>query len=119
MGLFDTQIRSLVGTAFAPILPEITYTSPSTGGTMQNGAWAGATAGTAYTCKGVVDSDVSELIPDPAGRKASHRRVLITQTSLAVSPVAQGRVTARGQSYAVLRVEQDPAAATWVLLAEA
>lgn len=119
MGLLDTQVRSLVGTALAPILLDLTYTPPSTGGTMSGGAWVGATAGTAQTCKGVVDSDVSELVPDPAGRKASYRRVLITQTSLAVTPVAQGKVTARGQAFTVLRVEQDPASATWELLAEA
>lgn len=119
MGLLDTQIRTLVGSALSPILLDITYTPPSSGGSMVAGAWVGATAGTPQTCKGLIDSDVSELIPDPAGRNAKHRRVLILQTTLAVTPVTQGKVSDGSETVTVLRRERDPANATWVLLAEA
>jgi hypothetical protein len=118
MGLLDVDIRSIVGAALTDILLDLTYTPPSTGGTMVGGAWVGATAGSARTCKGLVDADVHSLLPDPTTRKAKHRRVLITQTSLAVTPEPGGKVTARSLALTVLQVSQDPAGATWELLAE-
>lgn len=115
-----TDIAGLVHDALdgADILLDLTYTPPSTGGTMVAGAWSGATAGTAQACKGWVDDDVSRLVPDPAARLAKHRLIGITQPSLAVIPVANGTVLARGTTHVVRRVSQDPASATWLLLTE-
>jgi hypothetical protein len=115
-----TDIAGLVDDALeaADILTDITYTPPSTGGTMVAGAWSGATAGTPAGCRGWVDEDVARLLPDPAARKANHRLVGITQPSLAVTPAVQGKLLVRGTTHTVLRVSQDPAAATWLLLTE-
>jgi hypothetical protein len=118
VGLLDSTIRQTVHSALSPLLMDLSYTGPSSGGSYSTGAWTGTTVATAQTCKGWIEQDVSRLIPNPADRKSNHRVVGITQLSLDVTPVAGGQVTARSETLAVLRVEQDPASATWLLLAE-
>lgn len=118
MGLLDT-IPQIVGSALTGILPRGVYTAPSSGGSMVGGAWVGATAGATHECDCLVDDDVKDLVESMGGpRKMTHRRVLITQTSLAVTPETGGKVTARGETLTVLYRRQDPASATWELLAE-
>lgn len=115
-----TDLPALIHDALvgADILMDLTYTGPSTGGTMVGGKWESTTGGSPLTCKGWIDDDVSRLVPDPSARTAKQRLVGITQPSLSVTPVVQGKVTARGTVHTVTGVTQDSASATWLLLTE-
>jgi hypothetical protein len=111
MGLLDGTLQSIIGSAVDFILYDITLSRETVTHTVGTGS---TTASTDYSCRGFVDTDVQTYLEQKIINEGD-RVVLITQTSLSVSPVKGDKITARGKVSTVMDVGQDPAQATWVL----
>ena len=112
MGLLDGDIQSIVNSALAPLLLDLTVTK------VTEGAYVPGTGRTNtetdYSCKGFVEMDAKRYI-DLGLIQRGDRAVTILQGSLSISPADGDKVTVRSVESVVQSVAQDPAQATWVL----
>ena len=111
MGLLDGTLKQIIGSAVDFVMYDLTLTRETVTHTVGTGS---TTASTDYSCRGFVDTDLQAYF-DQKLINEGDRVVLITQTSLSITPVKGDKVTIRGKSSTVVDVNQDPAQATWVL----
>ncbi len=72
------------------------------------------TTTTDYPCRGMVEA-YSTYTEAARQLQPQDRKVLILAATLATTPALNDRVTIRGETFTVGRVDTDPAQATWVL----
>jgi hypothetical protein len=115
MGLLDGQIQSIIGTAVDFVLLDATLTQVSGDDPSDYVPGTGITpVETDYACRGFVEDDVQRYLDSGIISKGD-RVVMLTQTSLGVTPMEGDKITIRGFESTVLSIGQDPAQATWVL----
>jgi hypothetical protein len=81
-------------------------------GTITDPADPPAPTPTDYACKGIVEK-YSDYFRANSLVDAKDRKVLILAGSLAVKPVPNARVTIGGVTFAIIKVDTDPATAVW------
>lgn len=110
MSLLD-DIRAEIGAVFedtALFFGEATLTrADSSGGWTEDDSTADT-----YPCKAVIES-YSDHLRGVAGIPDTDVRVLIVGTSIAVDPIKGDVVTLGSRSFALIRVDTDPARAMW------
>jgi hypothetical protein len=112
MGLLDGDIQSIVQSALAPFMLDVTYTDVVEGDYIVG--TGKVSTETDYDCKGMVEDD-AQRYKDLGLVKDGNRVVTILQGSLSVTPEIGDKVTIRSVESLVGSVAQDPAQATWVL----
>ena len=105
MSLLNGQLASIFNAAFAGIyLPATLHKSELTYDD------AGNPTGTDsdYPCRAMID-DMSEVARAQAGYTEKERRVLMLAASCAVDPTTNDAITIKGERYAIMDVNSDPA----------
>ena len=106
MPLLNGQLSAVLNRAFAGIyLPATLHVSGSGYDEAGN-----PTAGTDtdYDCRAMID-DISEVARAQAGYTERERRIMVLADSVAVVPTTNDSITVKGERYAIMGVNSDPA----------
>lgn len=110
MNLLD-DIRVEIGAVFSD--PELFFSPATLTRVTGPGGWGEDRASSAtYPCMAVVES-YSDHLRAVADLPDTDVRLLIVGTSIAVDPLKGDTVTMSDRSYALIRVDTDPARAIW------
>ena len=106
MGLLNGQLSAVFNRAFAGIYLPATLHVSGSGYDDAGNPTAGADID--YDCRAMID-DMSEVARAQAGYTERERRIMVLADSVDVVPTTNDSVTVKGERYAIMDVNSDPA----------
>lgn len=111
MSLLNGQLSAIFNSAFAGIyLPATLHRNAVT----YDAAGNPTASATDYECRAQID-DMNEAMRAQAGYTERERRILVLQASLGVLPTTDDEITVKGDKYAIMAVNSDPAESYYAL----
>ena len=105
MTLLNGQLSAIFNAAFEGIYLPATLHK---GTIAYDEAGNPTSTGTDYPCRAMID-DMSEVARGQAGYTEKERRIMVLADSLDVEPTTSDEITVKGERYAVMDVNSDPA----------
>lgn len=110
MGLLDTDVRKMVGNALVGVFPpavlhKVEKTSNDQGGFTYEE--------TDYDCVAIRE-EYSNYFKQQNGIPVTDSKLIFLQTKMTVEPKKDDRATLNGVKFQIVKVEEDPARATWI-----
>lgn len=114
----EGRLAKTIGKAMSGLFYDATLSRTTTTGGSPFDPGGGTTTTVDYTCKAIEDT-YSLFEQQNTLIQAGDVKVIVLATTLSVTPTTADKITTRGTERAIIRVDRDPAGATWTLQARA